>query len=67
MPDLIDRAQTLKMAELRARHPRKPAPPPVTGLCLFCAEPLADGRRWCSVECRDDWERLDGELRRQGL
>jgi len=28
-----------------------------TGRCLWCNEPLADGRRWCDAECRDEWER----------
>lgn len=26
--------------------------------CLNCGEPTIDGRRWCSVDCRVDWERL---------
>lgn len=27
-----------------------------TGCCLFCDEPLEDGRRWCNSDCRDDWQ-----------
>lgn len=28
-----------------------------TGFCLYCGEPLKDKtQRWCSKECRDDWE-----------
>jgi hypothetical protein len=27
-----------------------------TGSCLSCSEALAGGHRWCSVECRDDWQ-----------
>ncbi|MDR1063651.1 MAG: hypothetical protein LBL48_06930 [Azoarcus sp.] len=46
---------------------RKPAAPEATGFCLNCAEPLPNGRRWCSPECRDDWERTDAILRAQGL
>lgn len=26
------------------------------GECLWCGETLDNGRRWCSVECRDAWE-----------
>ena len=26
------------------------------GECLWCGEVLDNGRRWCSVECRDSWE-----------
>ena len=28
------------------------------GECLFCEEPLPPGLRWCGVECRDDWEKM---------
>ena len=28
-----------------------------TGLCLWCGEPIHDKRRWCSVECRDEYDR----------
>lgn len=27
-----------------------------TGACLFCGETVKPGVRWCSLECRDDWE-----------
>ncbi|MDR4518944.1 MAG: hypothetical protein MRK00_16360 [Nitrosomonas sp.] len=27
-----------------------------TGHCLFCGDDVEDGVRWCSPECRDDWE-----------
>ena len=26
-----------------------------TGKCLWCEEPVKDTRRWCSVECRDEF------------
>lgn len=26
------------------------------GHCLFCGEAVEDGVRWCSPDCRDDWE-----------
>lgn len=28
-----------------------------TGKCLWCGEPTEEGRRWCCVECRDEWQR----------
>lgn len=28
-----------------------------TGECLWCKEPVKDKRRWCSVDCRDEYER----------
>lgn len=39
---------------LALRRASGPAP---TGECLWCGEPLAPRLRWCSAECRDDWER----------
>jgi predicted lipoprotein with Yx(FWY)xxD motif len=27
-----------------------------TGKCLWCAEKVSDGRRWCSAECAKQWE-----------
>lgn len=31
--------------------------PRSSGKCLWCEEPVAQGRRWCNSECREDWER----------
>lgn len=38
---------------------RAPEGPAATGVCLdpYCGVPLADGRRWCGPECRDNWEK----------
>ncbi len=37
---------------------RKDEPQAVAiGICLFCEEPVAEGRRWCDAACRDDWEK----------
>lgn len=30
-------------------------------VCLNCGEETKDGRRWCSVDCRIDWERREGK------
>lgn len=38
---------------------RKPFGPKAFGFCYFCNEPVADGRRWCGAECRDDWQKLE--------
>ncbi|GHU27527.1 hypothetical protein AGMMS50256_07600 [Betaproteobacteria bacterium] len=64
--DVVDQAQ-VSMEQLAAlqettRPARAPGPEP-TGYCLNCGDPLADpGRRWCSPECRDDWEWFDAFL-----
>lgn len=31
--------------------------PKATGYCLNCEAQLSPPRRWCDVECRDEWER----------
>lgn len=35
---------------------RKPEAPRPTGRCLNCGEAVAQVRRWCDDECRDDWQ-----------
>lgn len=35
---------------------RKVTPLPPMGFCYNCEEPLSDGKRFCDVHCRDDWE-----------
>jgi hypothetical protein len=44
-----------KEEELMRRRPRPLIE--ATGVCLNCEAPLAEGRRWCNADCRDDWER----------
>lgn len=36
---------------------RRAVGPQPTGACLWCGEPVEERLRWCSVDCRDDWER----------
>jgi len=56
MADDIDRGcdleQRYRDAALTIRKPEGPKP---TGECLWCGEPVDDGRRWCGVACRDRW------------
>jgi hypothetical protein len=59
MADEVDRANDLAQQLLDAAiaaAKKKPNSPKPTGACLWCSEPLPDGRRWCSPECRDEWE-----------
>jgi hypothetical protein len=49
-----DRLEAEMARLLRLRRDSGPAP---TGQCLWCGERIKKPRRWCSVECRDDWER----------
>ncbi|GHU35860.1 hypothetical protein AGMMS50256_31660 [Betaproteobacteria bacterium] len=68
MSDLVDlaneQAERLACIDLARRAPAGPEP---TGFCLNCATPMAPGRRWCGVDCRDDWQRFDAQLRKMGL
>lgn len=44
----------MNIESIRDKASKKEAEP--TGRCLFCHEILADDRRWCDSDCRDDWE-----------
>lgn len=55
MIELMDRV-ALQNQKQRAEQARRVLHP--TGECLFCEEPLPPGLRWCGVECRDDWEKM---------
>jgi hypothetical protein len=57
MADEADRANDLAKQLLgTALAQKKPVGPSATGACLWCGEPLPDGRRWCWPECRNAWE-----------
>lgn len=62
MADIVDIAQMYSEAEHedrldRIRKKAKQLEAPITGECLYCAEPLPKERRWCNAEHRDSWER----------
>ena len=37
-----------------------------TGYCLYCGEPVKEGRRWCCPECRSDWEHEQQRRKQNG-
>ncbi len=56
--DVFDQASALEERDREAAlQTRKPQGPQARGVCLWCDEAVEDGRRWCGVECRDNWER----------
>lgn len=62
MADEADRAQVQIEQTLAAQLAvRKPAGPVATGRCLSCEVEVEAGRRWCSAECRDDWQAVCGD------
>ena len=55
--DISDQATEREEQErASALSVRRPAGPLETGACLNCGRPMEAGRRWCGVECRDDWQ-----------
>ena len=58
MADEIDRAdQEVERNLAQAMRLRKRAAPAATGFCLYCGEVVDEERRWCSIDCREDWEK----------
>lgn len=59
MVDIADQAslveQRLLEAALRNSKQNTETAKP-TGYCLYCGEPVEGSKRWCSIECRDDFE-----------
>ena len=55
--DEVDRAQAqMEMMEQLIPRRVQDNAPCATGVCLWCGAPVAEGRRWCDADCRDDWE-----------
>jgi hypothetical protein len=58
MPDEIDRAQDHMEREEAFRKTYTAAPKlayECTGFCLNCTAKVAEGERWCDVDCREDF------------
>jgi hypothetical protein len=67
MADDIDRAQQEEEFFLaRAINNVPRADLQARGRCLFCEEKVAEGVRFCSSECRDDFDRLHAAQNRNG-
>ncbi len=62
--DLATEYEALRLAAALAH--REPEGPPTAGACLNCGAPLKDGLRWCDAHCRDDWQREQDAIRRNG-
>jgi len=52
-----DLAEQRRQESIEAHRNRAESGPKATGYCLNCEAPVEKPRRWCDVECRDDWER----------
>lgn len=61
MADIIDDANAtadlfLSAALLKQAQVSKVRPSGI-GVCLYCGTDVDGDRRWCDVECRDEWEK----------
>lgn len=58
--DLIDQANEAAEIFRKASLSQKaPEGPPATGYCFNCDAHLAPKQRWCDVNCRADWEKVE--------
>jgi hypothetical protein len=60
MADVVDRANDLVEMTLEnciKKVTAKASIPKGIGICIECGEPVEGERRWCDVDCRDDWQR----------
>ena len=59
MSDHIDKTDSIIYAEVARglAAVRRSAGLEEHGPCHFCDEPLAPGRRFCNIDCRDDYEK----------
>ncbi len=60
MTDIIDQANDVAQAEtesaIKAARAQSTQAPVFVGRCLNCGKPTQAPRRWCDVECRDEWQ-----------
>lgn len=58
MTDIIDQANDHIEREMKMRlEHRRASMLPATGECLNCGEHLDGERRFCDVDCRDDYDK----------
>ena len=41
---------------IRNAHEQIKKPSNQTGACIWCEDPIKDDRRWCSIQCRNEFE-----------
>lgn len=57
--DEIDLASDMMEAQISravAKASGLEIPTNTSGKCLYCLEPVTDGRRWCDADCREMYE-----------
>ena len=64
--DEADAADLTVEQHIKDALTRRRATLPAVGTCYSCAEPVADGARFCDAECREDFERAERARRING-
>ena len=69
MADEADATQERMEVEeaFRRRQRTGPLLPPANGRCLYCSDPVDDGQHFCSIDCRQDWDKEQKIRKAQGL
>jgi hypothetical protein len=66
MADDVDRATANAELALEAALQHRKPTLPSTGYCYYCSDDVHVGARFCSPECRDDYEREETLRARNG-
>jgi hypothetical protein len=59
MADEVDKANEVAELYLQDALEHRPKPTPIPlgiGMCLWCKSTVRGPGRWCSPECRDEWD-----------
>ena len=64
--DQLDNASDIETAEREHMIQKARVQPKIiaTGHCLWCNIEVEHGRRWCSVDCQEDWSSNEEAMRR---
>jgi hypothetical protein len=52
-----DYLQQMINTALTNAHNKATTPSNTTGKCIWCEESIGDSRRWCSVDCRNEYQK----------
>ena len=52
-----DYLQQMIDTALTNAHNKVTIPPNISGKCIWCEESIDDNRRWCSVDCRNEYQK----------
>lgn len=53
-----ERLELAKLRNIREQADKQEVPRSKNGTCLWCEEKIEVPKRWCSADCRDQWQRF---------